>query len=85
MGRVGSQTGMTMQQVMGLGAVLDSNNQKVEASATAVSQLIMRIYQDPAKYVRVASMNVTQLAEKVHTWQKERDSDSGLYGPEYFK
>lgn len=58
MGGVGAQAGMTIQQIMGLGAVLDSNAQKVEASATALSQIIVRLYQDPAKYARVAGLEV---------------------------
>lgn len=35
MGGVGAQAGMTIQQIMGFAAVLDSNEQKVEASSTA--------------------------------------------------
>lgn len=58
MGGVGAQAGMSVQQIMGLAAVLDSNNQKVEASATAVSQVITRLYQDPAKYAKVAGLDV---------------------------
>lgn len=58
MGGVGAQAGMTIQQIMGFGAVLDSNAQKVEASATALSQIIVRLYQDPAKYAKVAGLEV---------------------------
>lgn len=58
MGGVGSQANLTVQQIMGFAAVLDSNNQKLEASATALSQVIVRIYQDPAKYARVAGMDI---------------------------
>ncbi len=58
MGGVGAQAGMTIQQIMGFGAVLDSNALKVEASATALSQIIVRLYQDPAKYAKVAGLEV---------------------------
>lgn len=58
MGGVGAQAGMTIQQIMGFAAVLDSNAQKVEASSTALSQIIVRLYQDPAKYARVAGLEV---------------------------
>lgn len=58
MGGVGAQAGMTIQQIMGFGAVLDSNSQKVEASATALSQVIVRMMQDPAKYAQVAGLEV---------------------------
>ena len=67
MGGVGSQAGMTVQQIMGFAAVLDSNNQKLEASSTALSQVIVRIYQDPAKYARVAGMDVEKFANLVKT------------------
>lgn len=65
MGGVGAQAGMTVQQIMGFAAVLDSNNQKLEASSTALSQVIVRIYQDPAKYARVAGMDVQKFSKLV--------------------
>lgn len=67
MGGVGSQANMTVQQIMGFAAVLDSNNQKLEASATALSQVTVRIYQDPAKYARVAGMDIEKFANLVKT------------------
>lgn len=67
MGGVGSQAGMTVQQIMGFAAVLDSNNQKLEASSTALSQVIVHIYQDPAKYARVAGMDVQKFSNLVKT------------------
>lgn len=63
MGGVASQAGMTIQQVMAFGAVLDTNNQKVEASATALSQVLVRLYQDPAKYAKVAGLDVAKFTE----------------------
>lgn len=62
LGGVGAQAGMTIQQIMGYGAVLDANAQKVEASATALSQIIVRLYQDPAKYAKVAGIEVESFA-----------------------
>lgn len=67
MGGVGAQAGLSVQQIMGFGAVLDSNNQALEASATALSQVIVRIYQDPAKYARVAGMDVQHFSNLVKT------------------
>ncbi|MBD5172310.1 MAG: phage tail tape measure protein [Bacteroidales bacterium] len=64
-GGVGAQAGLTVPQIMGFAAVLDSNNQKLEASATALSQVIVRIYQDPTKYARVAGINVKKFSELV--------------------
>ncbi len=63
MGGVGAQAGMTIQQIMGFAAVLDSNNQKVEASATALSQVITRMYRDPAKYAVPAGLEVEKFSE----------------------
>ena len=67
MGGVGSQAGLTIPQIMAFGAVLDSNNQKVEASATAVSQVITRLYQDPAKYAKSAGLDVQAFSTLVKT------------------
>lgn len=65
MGGVGAQAGLTVQQIMGYAAVLDSNNQTLEASATALSQVMVRIYQDPAKYAKVAGMDVKKFTQMV--------------------
>ena len=73
MGGVGAQAGMTIQQIMGFAAVLDSNEQKVEASSTALSQVIVRMMQDPAKYARVAGLDV----QKFTTMLKE-DANGAL-------
>lgn len=58
MGGVGAQAGLSIPQIMGFGAVLDANAQALEASSTALSQVIVRMYQDPAKYARVAGLDV---------------------------
>ena len=55
---VGNQAHLSLQDIIGFGAVLDSNAQKVEASATAVSQVLTRMYIDPAKYAKVVKLNV---------------------------
>ena len=63
MGGVGVQADMTIPQIMGYATVLDSHNQKVEASATALSQVITRLYQDPAKYAKPAGLEVQSFAK----------------------
>jgi len=73
MGGVGAQAGMTIQQIMGFAAVLDSNEQQVEASSTALSQVIVRMMQDPAKYANVAGLEV----QKFTTMLKE-DTNGAL-------
>lgn len=67
LGGVGAQAKMTSQQIMAYAAVMDANNQKVEASSTALSQIIVRLYQDPAKYAKVAGMDVKKFSELVKT------------------
>lgn len=63
LGGVGHQAGLSIQEIMGFAAVLDANNQKLEASATALSQVIVRLYQDPAKYAKVAGLDVKNFAD----------------------
>lgn len=63
MGGVAAQAGMTAQQVMAFAAVLDTTNQGVEAASTAVSQVITRLYQDTAKYARVAGLDVKKFSD----------------------
>lgn len=65
MGGVGVQANLTIPQIMAFGAVLDSNNQNVEASATALSQVITRLYQDPAKYAKAAGLDAQEFAKIV--------------------
>jgi len=62
MGGVGAQAKMTIPQIMGFAAVLDTNSQAVEASSTALSQVIVRLYQDPAKYAKVAGLDAQEFA-----------------------
>lgn len=65
MGGVGAQAGMSIQQIMGFAAVLDSNEQKVEASSTALSQVLVRMMQEPAKYAKVAGLDVEEFTAKL--------------------
>lgn len=67
MGGVGAQAKMTIPQIMAFGAVLDSNGQAVEASSTALSQVIVRMMQEPAKYAKVAGLDVKQFTEMLKT------------------
>lgn len=71
LGGVGSQAGLTIQQIMGYAAVLDSNNQKLEASSTALSQVMVRIYQEPQKYARVAGIDAAKFTKLVKTDMNE--------------
>lgn len=55
---VGKQANMTIPQIMGFAAVLDSQGQAVEMSATALSQLIMKLFQDPTKIAKATGMDL---------------------------
>lgn len=67
MGGVGAQANMTIPQIMAFGAVLDSNGQQVEASSTALSQVIVRMMQEPAKYAKVAGLDVKKFSDMLKT------------------
>lgn len=73
LGGVGAQAHMTTQQIMGFGAVLDSQNQKVESSSTALSQVIVRLYREPAKYAKVAGLDVKEFTDLL-----KRDANAAL-------
>ncbi len=73
LGGVGAQAHMTTQQIMGYGAVLDSYNQKVESSSTALSQVIVRLYREPAKYAKVAGLDVKEFTDLL-----KRDANAAL-------
>lgn len=60
---VGAQAEMTIPQIMGFAAVLDSQGQAVEMSATAVSQLITKLFQDPAKIAKATGMDIKEFTE----------------------
>ena len=55
---VDKQANMTIPEIMGFAAVLDSQGQAVEMSATALSQLIMKLFQDPAKIAKATGMDL---------------------------
>lgn len=64
---VGAQANLSLQNIIGFGAVLDSNAQALEASATAVGQVLTRMYQEPAKYAKVAGMDVKKFTDTLNT------------------
>lgn len=70
---VGAQAKMTVPQIMSFAAVLDSQGQNVEASATALSQLILSMYKDPAKIAKAAGMDVKKFSEIL-----KRDANEAL-------
>ena len=61
MAGVGAQAGMTIPQIMAFSAVLDSQGQACEMSATALSQLIMNLFKEPSKIAKATGMDLKEL------------------------
>lgn len=59
---VGKQAGFTQAQIMGLASVLDQNMQQDETAATAVQNLLAKMFQDSAKFAKIAGLNVKDFA-----------------------
>ena len=55
---VGIQAGMTQAQLMGLASALDQNMQEEATSSTVFSQLITKMFQEPAKFAKIAGIEV---------------------------
>lgn len=64
---VGIQAGMTQAQLMGLASALDQNMQEEATSATVFSQLITKMYQEPAKFAKIAGVEVTKFTNLMKT------------------
>lgn len=60
---VGAQAKMTIPEIMGYAAVLDSQGQAVEMSATALSKLIMDLFKDSAKIAKATGMDLQKFNE----------------------
>ena len=67
MGGVGKQANMSVTDIMGFASALDQNMLRSEMASTALSGLIMRIYQEPAKYAKLAGMDVEEFTRLVET------------------
>ena len=70
---VGKQAGFTQAQIMGLASVLDQNMQQDETSATAVQNLLAKMFQDSAKFAKIAGLNVKEFANTL-----KRDANTAL-------
>lgn len=64
---VGQQAHMTQAQIMGFAAALDQNNQEMATSSTVMSQLITKMYKNPARFAKMAGMEVQKFADLVRT------------------
>lgn len=73
MAGVGAQAKMTIPQIMGFAAVLDSQGQAVEMSATALSKLIMDMFKQQDKIVKATGLNAEKFNEAL-----KRSTNEGL-------
>ena len=73
MAGVGAQAGMTIPQIMAFAAVLDSQGQACEMSATALSQLIMNLFKEPSKIAKATGMDLDDLNKAL-----KRSTNEGL-------
>ena len=63
MAGVGAQAKMTIPEIMGFAAVLDSQGQAVEMSATAVSKVIMDMFKVNDKIIKATGLNAKEFNE----------------------
>lgn len=73
MAGVGAQARMTIPEIMGLAAVLDTQGQKVEMSSTAVSKVIMDMFKQQDQIIKATGLNAQKFKETV-----TRNTNEGL-------
>lgn len=64
---VAIQAGMTQAQIMGLASALDQNMQEEATASTVFSQLITKMYQEPARFATLAGEDVKEFTELLKT------------------
>ena len=67
LGGVASQAGISLQNILGYASALDQSGQAVEMSATALQKFIMSMMGDPAKYARIAGIEVKKFSDILAT------------------
>ena len=63
---IGQQAGFSVDQIMAFGAALSKNKLNVEASASAVGQLLQKMYQDPARIATAAGLDIKKFTDLLH-------------------
>lgn len=63
LGGVASQAGISVQDVLGYASALDQSGQAVEMSATALQNFIMKVMGDPAKFAKLAGIEVEHFSD----------------------
>ena len=64
---VANQAGMTQAQIMGLASALDQNMQEEATASTVFSQLITKMYQEPARFATLAGQDVASFTKLLKT------------------
>lgn len=67
MGGVAKQARLSVTDVMGFASALDQNMLRSEMASTALQGLILKIYQEPAEYARLAGMDVEKFVDLIET------------------
>ena len=67
LGGVASQAGISIQNILGYASALDQSGQAVEMSATALQNFIMKLMGDPAKFAKLAGLEVKAFTELLQT------------------
>lgn len=66
LGGIGAQANMTIQEILAFGATLDANGQKVEMSASALSRLIMMLFQKPGEIAQKVGLDMQQFTDTLN-------------------
>lgn len=64
---VSKQAGLTQAQVLAFGSILDQSMVNVERGATALQNVIVALYANPAKMAKVAGLEVKQFTQLLKT------------------
>ena len=67
MGGIAPQAGLTIQQIMGLGATLDQLGQQSETSGTALTNLLTKMFSKPGEFAAIAGVDVRKFSTLLKT------------------
>lgn len=67
LGGVAQQAGISMSAILGYASALDQDMQAVEMSATALQNFIMKLMGDPAKFAKLAGLEVKGFTKLLET------------------
>ena len=73
MAGVGAQAKMSITEIMGFAAVLDSQGQAVEMSATAVSKLVMDMFKEKDRIIKAVGLDAQEFNDSL-----KRSTNEGL-------